>query len=151
MHWPSNCWRTFFKSFHDVFHRTCKSSYTNIFLNGHWNNSAISIDGPFLAQLNKATGTISWCRQLSVMESRITHRSTAYWTAFSDYHQKKHPSFAFLLNITFIFDRCRSSSAAVTPVNFDWDLKYVTGCKIEYFAYGENGRSFSNPHPRPLW
>ena len=30
-----------------------------------------------------------------------------------------------LLNITFIFDRCCRSSAAVTPVKYEWDSKNV--------------------------
>ena len=29
----------------------------------------------------------------------------------------------YLLNITFIFDRCRHSLAVVTPVNYECDLK----------------------------
>ena len=50
----------------------------------------------------------------------------------------------------FIFDRCRRSSAAVTPVKYECDAYNLTVifCKIENFAFGEiNERNLSNPHP----
>ena len=50
----------------------------------------------------------------------------------------------------FIFDRCRRSSAAATPIKYECDAKNVTGtfARSKIFAYGKiNERSFSNPHP----
>ena len=42
---------------------------------------------------------------------------------FSQYRQNTF----LLLNITFIFDRCRRSSAAVTLVKYECDAKNLTG------------------------
>ena len=56
----------------------------------------------------------------------------------------------YLLYITSMFDRCRRSSAAVTPVKYERDSKNLTGrCKIKNFLFREiNERSFSNRSPR---
>ena len=52
------------------------------------------------------------------------------------------------LDIMFIFDRCRRSSAAVTPVKYECDANNLTGTFVENFAYGAiNERSLSNLHP----
>ena len=54
----------------------------------------------------------------------------------------------------FIFDRCRRSSAAVTPVKYEWNLKNVTGtfARLKIFACGEiDERDFSNPLPVSLY
>ena len=57
----------------------------------------------------------------------------------------------YLLNITFIFDVCHRSSAAVTHVKYESDEKnliYIF-CKIKnVFSEEIYKRSFSNPHPR---
>ena len=50
-------------------------------------------------------------------------------------------------------DRGHRSSAAVTPVKYEWDSKNVAGtfCKIKNFAYRENDEwSLSNSHPRRI-
>ena len=57
------------------------------------------------------------------------------------------------MNITFIFGRCRRSSAAVTAVKYECDSRNLTGtfAWLKIFAYREiNKQSFSNPHPEFL-
>ena len=59
-----------------------------------------------------------------------------------------------LLNITFIFDRCRHSWAVATPIRYESDLfKEIFWYfhKIKYFLNKEiNKRRFSSPHPRSI-
>ena len=58
-------------------------------------------------------------------------------------------STGYLLNIAFLFDRCRCSSADVTPVKYENGSynQIMYFCKIENFSCGEmNDRGFSNFH-----
>ena len=59
----------------------------------------------------------------------------------------------YLLNITFIFDRCHRSSAAVTLVKYECDSNGIppTFAEIRNIPNGEmTERIFSDPHPGPL-
>ena len=55
---------------------------------------------------------------------------------------------SYLLNITFIFDRCRHSLAAVTLIKYECDLKNKYFWNIENIHNKEIHGSCSNPHPR---
>ena len=60
----------------------------------------------------------------------------------------------YLYDIKFIFGRCHRSWAAATPGKYEHDWKYLkyTFAKSKISRNGEiNERSFSNPHPCPLW
>ena len=51
--------------------------------------------------------------------------------------------------ITFIFDRCRTNSVALTPVKYYGDANNLKFWKIENYAYRAiNERSFSDLHAR---
>ena len=67
-----------------------------------------------------------------------------YFTIF-----QHHQYTCWLLNITFIFDRCHCSLPAMTPAKYGCDAKNLNRYfgRTENFAYGENNEwSLSNPH-----
>ena len=50
-----------------------------------------------------------------------------------------HQNTCYLLNTTFIFDRCRRSKAVATPVKYECDSMNLSGnfAKMKYFHNGE--------------
>ena len=70
-----------------------------------------------------------------------------YFQHFSNVNQRNSD---YLLNITFIFNRCPHSWAVGTPVQYECDLENLTGtfAKFETFLIIES--SFSDPHPKCL-
>ena len=53
------------------------------------------------------------------------------------------------MNITFIFHKCRCSSAAMTPVKYECHSNNVTGTYVRSKILLDE-QSFSNPHPRDV-
>ena len=86
--------------------------------------------------------------------SPVSHKALGWWLLsqfpqfvifrFFQYHQNTR----YLLNIAFIFDRCRRSSAAVAPVKYKFDSNNVRGTfartKILHTEKLRSG-AFSNP------
>ena len=101
---------------------------------------------------------VTYCKDLVHQSTDINNNlvwGEGYWVSFLCslifLHFSALSITGKLVHITFIFDRCHCSEAAVTPVKYGCDSKNLTGTfvKINIFVCGKNNKwTFSNPHPR---